>query len=50
MEENFHVQLAIFWDQGIYHKWGKVELIPDKKEIKFPPDMHAAIEKEVLNF
>ena len=28
----------------------EVELIPDKKEIKFPLDMHAAIEKEVLNF
>ena len=45
MEENLHVQLAIFWDQRITINEDEVELIPDKKEIKFPLDMHAAIEK-----
>ena len=36
--------------KGVTINEDEVELIPDKREIIFPPDMHAAIEKEVLNF
>ena len=36
--------------RGVTINEDEVELIPDKKEINFPPEMHAAIEKKFLNF